>query len=277
MAPIKFEEQIKDKLEQRKVTLSVEAWSKLSQRLDADEKRSKKSSFWWLGIAASVAAIVFVSVSYFNKNGENTVNEIIVKENIKDVISPKTDAIITSPENTNTETQIVVAEKNSDIEVGKESVNKKEELKSSAIVKTNSTQSQILNTAVDKQKRLTVATVDKQQEKQSINKELSNSVKDALTPKETTEFNSVVAELQKIKTENKTRVTDRQIDSLLKVASRELLLDRALNKNSNTVVDADALLQYAEDDLGQSFRTRIYEALKNGFNDVKTVVAKRNN
>ena len=195
MAPIKFEEQIKDKLEQRKVTPSVEAWSKLSQRLDADEKRSKKSSFWWLGIAASVAALVFVSVSYFNKNGENTVNEIIVKENIKDVISPKTDAIITSPENTNTETQIVVAEKNSELEVSTESVNKKEELKSSTIVKTNSTQSQILNTAVDKQKRLTVATVDKQQEKQSINKELSNSVKDALTPKETTEFNSVVAEL----------------------------------------------------------------------------------
>ena len=97
-----------------------------------------------------------------------------------------------------------------------------------------------------------------------------------LIPVEDLELKSVIAELKKIKTENKNIVTDQQIDSLLKSASRELLMDKALKKGNN-VVDADALLRYAEEDLGQSFRTRIYEVLKSGFNEVKTAVANRNN
>ena len=46
MAPIKFEENIKDKLEKRTVMPSEASWSKLSQRLDGEEKRNKRSSFW---------------------------------------------------------------------------------------------------------------------------------------------------------------------------------------------------------------------------------------
>ena len=89
MAPIKFEEQIKDKLEQRTVTPSIEAWSKLSEQLDADDKRSKKTSFWWFGIAASIAALVFVSISYFGQQDETSVDDILVKDEIKNVIQPK--------------------------------------------------------------------------------------------------------------------------------------------------------------------------------------------
>ena len=41
MAPIKFEENIKDKLEKRTLTPSSESWSKLSERLDAEDNSSK--------------------------------------------------------------------------------------------------------------------------------------------------------------------------------------------------------------------------------------------
>ena len=45
MAPIKFEENIKDKLDKRTIQPSTEAWVKLSSRLDAQEQNTSKSRF----------------------------------------------------------------------------------------------------------------------------------------------------------------------------------------------------------------------------------------
>ena len=39
MAPIKFEEKIKDKLEQRHLKPSADAWDRLSEKLDAVKNR----------------------------------------------------------------------------------------------------------------------------------------------------------------------------------------------------------------------------------------------
>ena len=71
MAPIKFEEQLKDKLEQRKLQPSEQAWSKLANRLDNQEKKENRS-LWWLGVAASIVLILAVSIPYFNNDSENT-------------------------------------------------------------------------------------------------------------------------------------------------------------------------------------------------------------
>ena len=72
-----------------------------------------------------------------------------------------------------------------------------------------------------------------------------------------------------------TTVTDREVDSLLKVASKELLKDK-LAKESSRTVDAKLLLEDVEDEMGQSFRTKVYEVLKDGYKTVKTAVAQRN-
>ena len=73
MAPIKYEEQMKDKLEKRSLQPSPESWATLANRLDArDNKHKNKSMFWWFGIAASVVGILFVTTIYFNnKSIEN--------------------------------------------------------------------------------------------------------------------------------------------------------------------------------------------------------------
>ena len=42
MAPIKFEEQLKDKLEKRTMSPSAESWAKLSDRLDAEDQKNKR-------------------------------------------------------------------------------------------------------------------------------------------------------------------------------------------------------------------------------------------
>ena len=45
MAPIKFEEQLKEKLEQRTIQPSQDAWNKLNDRLDnVEEKQNNKKN-----------------------------------------------------------------------------------------------------------------------------------------------------------------------------------------------------------------------------------------
>ena len=68
MAPIKFEEKLKEKLDKRTLSPSVNSWSKLAQRLDEEENKSKNSMYLWLSIAAGLLIMLAVSVQFFNKN-----------------------------------------------------------------------------------------------------------------------------------------------------------------------------------------------------------------
>lgn len=267
MAPIKFEEQIKDKLEQRTVTPSVKAWSKLSEQLDAHDKRSKKVSFWWFGIAASIAVLVFVSISYFGQKDETSINDIIVKDDIKKVIQPKVDESDIHTNETVTE-DIVATEKEAIkvIETQNESPR--------TVIKRKINQDKITEKITSKPVTNTVAKLENQAAKKTDNLELKNTVQDLVTPE--LELNSVVSVIKEVKSKEKDIVTDQQIDSLLKAANRELLLDKAIKKSSN-IVNAEALLQDVEEVMGQSFRTRIYEALKDNYKKVRTAVADRNN
>ena len=85
----------------------------------------------------------------------------------------------------------------------------------------------------------------------------------------------VVAQIKALKETNQ-NVTEAEIDALLDRAEKEISLQKLYDKSEKTV-DADALLQDVEADLEQSFRDRIFEALKVGYKDVKTAVAERNN
>ena len=60
------------------------------------------------------------------------------------------------------------------------------------------------------------------------------------------------------------------------MASKELFKDK-LQKEAFKTVDASALLLSVEEDMGQSFRSKVFDALKGGYETVKTAVAERNN
>ncbi len=259
MAPIKFEEQIKEKLEQRTLEPSVDAWSKLSYKLDADAQSHKKPFYWWFGIAASIALLVMLSISYF-KNGTNeNLEENVVKEQN---ITPK-----------KLQTPILEKEKNNDLQ----------------LVNNTAIENDIKDEPIVEHKPKTLkkpkpvdaikSTQNERLEVVAGTEKIENPTAPVLEkPTEVVtniEFRTLMAELEKVKTENTNPVTDREIDSLLKVANRELLREKII-KNRTQVVDADALLQDVEDDLGQSFRTRIYETLKDSYKRVKTAVAQRN-
>ena len=84
MAPIKFEEQLKDKLEERNLQPSSESWAKLSERLDAEEKKTKFPWFWWMGIAAAVIITLTVFMQTLGpKNTEQSLPQVVEQE-VKD-------------------------------------------------------------------------------------------------------------------------------------------------------------------------------------------------
>ena len=71
-------------------------------------------------------------------------------------------------------------------------------------------------------------------------------------------------------------MADAEIDALLNAAQKEIELKKLYNEATNKV-DANALLQSVEDDLERSFRARVFEMLRSGYQELKTAVAERNN
>ena len=258
MAPIKFEEQLKEKLEKRTIQPSPEAWNALANRLDQHYKTKTTRSFWWLGIAASIVGIILVTTFVFDGSESNTVSPTVVDiETNEDLNS-----------NGNTSKDIIVSQEETVAETTTETPISKEEQTVTKVEKPSVIRSPkepiILNEAV--------ASNDlKQQEQIQNEKEMVSNNSDY----EEEKLNAVVAEINRLNVENH-GVSEAEIDSLLKQAEQEILSNKLKNSNTRTV-DANALLQRVEEELEQTFRAKVFEALKTSYVTVKTAVVERNN
>ena len=264
MAPIKFEEKIKNKLEKRTLTPAADSWSKLSDRLDVDDNKSKKPMFWWISIAAGLLIMLAISIQFFNTNESITVSPQVVQDNeIKEQLNPS------NLESQNKESMEVASEEDSIIE---------EEVKSETLPTLKASK------IIDYKKVITKKSKPKTQlaergksvnETITINKEeaLNNEVENLL---QEAKLKTAVAEaITNLKLEEPS-VSDQEIDSLLKIASKELFKQN-LEIESLRTVDANSLLISVEDEMGQSFRSKVFEALKDSYGTVKTAVVNRNN
>ena len=89
-------------------------------------------------------------------------------------------------------------------------------------------------------------------------------------------INEVVELVNELEEEH-TAVTDAEIDKLLLQAQREIISKQILDQKTNKI-DAHALLLDVEAELyPESFRDKIFKALKDGFIKTRDVVASRNN
>ena len=92
---------------------------------------------------------------------------------------------------------------------------------------------------------------------------------------EAEKIETLVAKVNDLINNNQT-VTDSYIETLLVQAQNEIKLEKFRNQKTG-IVDASLLLQQVETDLDQSFRSKVFEAIKASYTTVKTVVAQRNN
>lgn len=263
MAPIKFEEQLKEKLEKRTIQPSSEAWSTLANRLDQQDKKQNHKTFWWLGIAASIVGIILVSTFVFDNSKSKISIPTVV--DIKKGEEGKTNSVSSD--------KVEVAQQENIKNSEDEMMTSNEGQVNSQVAKTPNIVSPknetILKETIVKE---TVASNDVKQENQN-----PATLGTPVNPSdfEQAKLNDVVAEINRLQTENN-GVSEKEIDSLLKRAEREILTNRIDNENTRTV-DANALLQDVEADLEQSFRAKALDALKGGYETVKTAVAERNN
>ena len=238
MAPSNWDNHIKESLEKRQLQPSQDAWSKLQSRLESEEKRKSNKTFWWLGLAASIVGIVFISTLFFNKNEQPT-NNIVV--------TPKT---VIEAENNTKQPDIINEQPIEIVEQIKEQPKQNQPIPSDKIQ-------------------------DKQQLVETTNIELEKPKEDIINTFEDEKLKEVVAKIQDLKNANDV-VTEDEIDALLKDAEKAIFKEKIKNTNTKTF-DADALLQDVEADLQQSFRAKVFEALKSSYETVKTAVAERNN
>lgn len=265
MAPIKFEENIKDKLEQRVLKPSPDAWNTLSAKLDAEPENKTNNRYWWLGIAASFVGLLVVSSILFSGDADATISTpVIVESDIDGAIKPEKEASNKTLDKVITEDTRQMASEQIKTEIVK--VNQ-------PVVKTN--------IPVIKNKVEDLAfTPEPSIEKKSVETVITQgkTITESIVRNETPEdkkVNAVVAQIQKLQKE-KSSVTDAEINALLDQAQEELMAERLYNQSTKTV-DAELLLLQVETDLDQSFRERVFKALKSGYNTVKTAVAERNN
>lgn len=244
MAPIKFEDNIKTKLEKRSIQPSRDAWSQLSSQLDTEHKKKSTRRFFYIGIAASMIGVLFVTTLFLKSSEGQHIMPSIVNT--------------TGEENTqklerkqpNVSTSVVTAI-SSPIE-SKKKQSKEVEANQQLVVKA---EIEVAELSEDhKRAKITLNTP------MNVIKAKAIKVSDF---KETFEI-------------GKESVSDAEIEELLKQAEKELLKQQLYKKTTQTV-DANALLQDVEEDLEQSFRTKVFETLKTSYKTVKTAVAERRN
>ena len=258
MAPIKLEENIREKLQEREIQPSNEAWAKLEGQLE-DEKGGNK--FMWYAIAASFIGIIIVASFVFNNDAKD-LNKTLVKEDaVEKVKTEETKEVVD-----NTKEEIVPI--NTEEGVATEKPVKRTTESTEATLKKTEKQVQQQNG----QKTEALAKTETDPNKDSQLQEINS---DILINKsfETNQVEKVVAEVKALKDKNQNVNID-EIDALLKNAQREIRTQRILN---NKQVDAMALLDDVEFEMEQGFREKVFMALGEGFDKLKTAVAERNN
>ena len=280
MAPIKFEENIREKLQERELQPSSDAWSALANKMD-ELPQKKRPSLLWMAVAASVVGILLVIGFLFNE-GTGVSNQLVEEDTIQN-----NEEFIVPMEENNIMDQVIAEEPKVEEnerrfeetvkKMGEEStpvnMNPEVAMETPKELVENVRKSLIVNKSdeVDIVMKTQEAVVKTNTEKNVVIDPVIGGENEFIQQK----IEEVVAGVKELQEENNT-ITEAEIDALLTKAQSDIATNRILHSGT-AKVDATALLQDVETELEQSFRNKVYEALGEGFNKVRTAVVERNN
>ncbi|MBW8200156.1 hypothetical protein [Flagellimonas abyssi] len=236
----KLEKHIKEKLEERTIAPSKGAWDKIAPQVTEPAPR-KRNTWFPYAVAASFVGIVLVSLFFFTNGDAEAERLQVVETEVQEKAEIKSEEKAEKEAVTEVETEVVGTE----VEPREPEVNTEFQQPTSY-------------TAVAEQE-----VKEPFQDKTKINS-------DKLIAQKVEE---VVAQVQ-ILEDAKQEVTDAEVDSLLRAAQRQILTDKLFADSGS--VDAMSLLAEVEDELDESFRDQIFDALKSGYLKLRTAVADRN-
>ncbi len=282
MAPFKFEENIREKLQERELQPGKDAWNKLAAQLEQVPVK-KNTKVIWMAVAAGMAGVLLV-ISFLWQSGDQQATPQIV---VEEVVTPEINDVKESPlkketalgdatEENRTETtnskeldasaKGTVVRENTDVLVAKAAATRKNSNENAALT---SEENKGLTLAVDRQENAVIA---ENTAENITRKNLPNSKEERFVETKVDEVVATIQGIQKVKN----TVTVEEIDALLAQAQRDIATHRILN-SGNEKIDAMALLHDVETELERSFRNRVFDALGAGFNKVRSAVAQRNN
>lgn len=253
MAPINFEDKMREELEKRRIEPSAQSWEKLSARLDRSGKTGQKSH-WWLAIAAVLLLALLAGGIYFrsgNPAAPQVADDATEAPSEKPAENPEfqPDTQITSEEN---KLPLKQDSENGTAQAGKAQANKSSSEKAETAV------------ASSEEKRGKLKPVSPV----ALAKVKAEA---AVLPKKTKELIVVVADHQTGKS-GSAEVTDAEVEALLAGAIQEVHQENSGSEEYR----AENLLSEVEADLDHSFRNKVFEMLKEGYLKAKTAVATRN-
>ncbi len=276
MAPIKLEENMRERLEERTIEPTVAAWDRISSKLDADQDVKKSKRVLWMSIAASFIGGILIAILFFQDNMANQ-EPVLVDANEK-----KEERVFINPDEVIVPNQGILKEEKSVI--AKEEIKEKE-----SILKTI----QPLVKEEQKTPELAINKLPKTKTQEGIVEKKTSVLKEAVVLSEsiskkieTTEIikngnlNKLITQKEDnvvAQTENSDADINAEIEVLLKNAQREIVSKQTFNQKTNTV-DVNALLLDVEAEVAPtSFKNKIFDAVVEGFEKTKDAVVNRNN
>ncbi|OUL64404.1 hypothetical protein [Flavobacterium sp. AJR] len=225
MEPNKLEKEFREKLNEREINPSNNAWDRLDAMLNVAEETKPKRKYTWMYVAAGFISFLLISTIYFSQREApvNNLNDtVVVKEEVKDSVAKPNkpeDKIILSPLNTDA---VVIKETKKNSEEKNEKVNQNQVAERSIIKEINNenwknnqkTESKINQTAIADNSKS--ATVD----------QLLTSAEKTLVMGKTDQ--------QKAKVKVNANELLSQVDGELELSFREKVINK-VNKNYQTV------------------------------------------
>ena len=251
MAPIKFEDNIRARLEQREIKPSAEAWEKLEAALDQEAKPAKsRKGYGWVLIAASFIGILILAGRY-----------VFQEEMDKSPVNQVVETPVEMQKQEESEPIETLQQKQQEIAPQEEATVAVEEKKQ---VAEPEKQSSVLN-------KYEKAVAIEESQEQPTDEKLDKTTQSQIDA----EVNDLISKVQE---QQNTGVaySDAEIDKLLRDAQRDIISEKIFDRERNTI-SAEALLYEVEEELDPSFRDRIFEALKDGFMKAREAIVSRNN
>ncbi|MEM8847232.1 MAG: hypothetical protein AAFY00_10100 [Bacteroidota bacterium] len=241
----KLEKHIREKLEAREISPSTDAWGKISDELSMVPKPKRKNRYRFAIAAGFIGFLLALGIFFFGNNSNENVVPVVEKDNSTNQSFEKNEVLEFETE----QIEVVgIPEQTSD--------------DPESNIESNGPSTAPIMVEIHEVEQFKKMPL--QDSSIAISEEIINE-----------KVNEVMNQVTLLEGMSDAEITDAEVDSLLRAAQREILTDKVLNPEGK--VDAMALLTEVEDELDESFRDQIFEALKQGYLKVRNSVADRNN
>ncbi len=264
MEPIKIEDKMREKFQERELQPSEDAWKRLEARL-GPAQTNEGSRKTWMAVAAAFIGIVLLATLIFNNDQVVQGTELVDRES-----GPVPDE--KNKQEMDRDLLVPAVEENSSIAEEEVSPQQIQRSKPQQLMPKVSDKNVVSEKGKDEFSEAIAANTDDRKTEKVEKAVLSPLSKEAAF--EELKVEEIVAEVKKLEATDGT-ITPAEIDALLAQARREIATNRILNSSSGTV-DAAALLQDVEIELERSFRDRVFDALGDGYKKIRTAVVERN-